>query len=240
MHDPWIARISDSIDGQLGAREEQELQEHLAGCAECREIAAELRNVVAAAHEAPMLEPASDLWPQIAARLGEPAGKPSLAQLAALSPMRAAGSAAHAPRRFSFSAPQLAAAAVMLMALSGAAVWMIGGGPAAPAVSTGTIIQSAGGPPRTVQPVAATVPASYYDDVATLESALEENRGQLDPATVDVIERSLEAIDRAIADARSALAADPGNPYLHRQLDNTMRRKIDVLRRATGAQRAQS
>lgn len=240
MHDPWIEKISDSIDGQLSAAEEQALQEHLAGCAECCDIAAELRNVVAAAQDAPVVEPATDLWPQIAARLGEPGGQPWLTELAALSP-QSSRRAARAPRRFSFSAPQLAAAAVVLMALSGAAVWMIGGGPTAPAVSTGTIIQSAGGPPRSVQPVAATaVPAGYYDDVASLERALEENRGQLDPATVDVIERSLESIDRAIEDARSALAADPGNPYLHRQLDNTMRRKIDVLRRATGAQRAQS
>jgi hypothetical protein len=73
------------------------------------------------------------------------------------------------------------------------------------------------------------------DDVAALEQALEQNSAQLDPVTIDVIQRSLEAINDAIDDARAALEADPGNPYLHRQLDNTMRKKIDVLRRATGA-----
>jgi hypothetical protein len=74
---------------------------------------------------------------------------------------------------------------------------------------------------------------SYDRDVAELERALEENRGSLDPATVEVIERSIEAIDAAILDARDALASDPGNPHLHRQLDSTMRKKLDVLRRAT-------
>lgn len=244
MHDPWIEQISDSIDGCLSAPEEHALQEHLASCAECRSIAAELRNVVAAAHDAPDLELARDLWPQIALQLGgDAAGWPALAQLGTLSPMaplQGAGTR-RIPRRFSFSAPQLAAAAVVLMALSGAAVWVVSGPPPAAAVATGTIIQSAGSAPRSVQTVsAAAAPADYENDVAGLERALEENRGQLDPATVEVIERSLESIDRAIEDARSALAADPNNPYLHRQLDNTMRKKIDVLRRATGAQRAQS
>lgn len=244
MHDPWIEKISASIDGALSATEELALQEHLAGCPECSSVAAELRNVVAAAHEAPALEPARDLWPQIAARLGrQAAGQPSIARIERLAPvasLQAHGKARQA-RRFSFSAPQLAAAAVILMSVSGAAVWLISDTPPASTIATGTIVQSAGGAPGSVQTVSRTAAtADYEDDVAGLERALEENRAQLDPATVEVIERSLDSIDQAIEDARSALAADPNNPYLHRQLDNTMRKKIDVLRRATGAQRAQS
>ena len=46
------------------------------------------------------------------------------------------------------------------------------------------------------------------------------------------IEQNLAVIDRAIADARRALAADPGNPYLSTYLAHTMRRKIDLLRQA--------
>ena len=65
-----------------------------------------------------------------------------------------------------------------------------------------------------------------------LERVLAEDRGRLDSTTVRVIEQNLAVIDRAIADARRALAADPGNPYLSTYLAHTMRRKIDLLRQA--------
>ena len=247
MHDPWIERISDSIDGTLDASAEQALTAHLQECAECRSVAQELRSVVAAAHEAPLLEPTRDLWPAIASQLGTrrttgaPLASSYIARMAAVSPLRPGSARSRPARRFSFSAPQLAAAAVLLMALSGTAVWLAGNGPPAQPVATGTIIQSADDEPGSAQLTALPGPGAEYEaDVADLERALEENRARLDPVTVDVIERSLESIDRAIEDARTALAADPGNPYLHRQLDNTMQKKIAVLRRAAGVQRARS
>ncbi|HSK19399.1 MAG TPA: zf-HC2 domain-containing protein [Longimicrobiales bacterium] len=247
MHGPWIERISDSIDGALDASGEQALSAHLEECGECRRVARELRSVVAAAREAPVLEPARDLWPAIASQLGTggatgaPLASSDIARMSAVTPLRDRGVRSRLARRFSFSAPQLAAAAVLLMSLSGAAVWLIGNGPQAQPVATGTIIQSASEEPRSTQLTALPAPAPEYEaDVADLERALEENRARLDPATVDVIERSLESIDRAIEDARTALAADPGNPYLHRQLDNTMQKKIAVLRRAAGVQRVRS
>ena len=42
----------------------------------------------------------------------------------------------------------------------------------------------------------------------------------------------MATIDRAIADARAALAADPANAYLHRHLDRTMKQKLDLLQQA--------
>ena len=43
---------------------------------------------------------------------------------------------------------------------------------------------------------------------------LNQNRGTLNPRTVDVVTRNLATIDRAIEEARTALAADPGNESL--------------------------
>jgi len=43
---------------------------------------------------------------------------------------------------------------------------------------------------------------------------------------------NLRIIDRAIAQARSALSADPGSAYLSLHLAQTMRTKLDLLRRA--------
>jgi hypothetical protein len=69
---------------------------------------------------------------------------------------------------------------------------------------------------------------------------LEQGRGTLDTTTVRVLERNLALIDRAIADARRALAADPSNSYLNAHLAQTMRRKIDLLRQAADLVAARS
>ena len=245
MHDPWIEKVSDSLDGLLSPAEQRALDEHLANCSDCRVVAEEIREVVAAAHKAPPVEPGRDLWPGIAAGIAastDAAPPRDDARLTALSPIPIRSVRRSTGRRFSFSAPQLAAAAVLLMLASGTSVWLIGGQEPAQVAASGTIIQTAGISPRNAQLVS-TAPAAttgYDDDIADLEAALDADRSNLDPATVEIVERSLESIDDAIEDARAALAADPGNPHLHRQLDNTMRKKIDVLRRATGAQRGQS
>jgi hypothetical protein len=99
--------------------------------------------------------------------------------------------------------------------------------------------------PGTAQPfrpgagVEATVTSSdgsnprYDAAVADLERTLEEGRGRLDPRTLQVVEKNLHIIDRAIEDARRAVAADPGNTWLRSHLAATMKRKVDLLRSAT-------
>ena len=48
-----------------------------------------------------------------------------------------------------------------------------------------------------------------------------------------VLEASLADIDRAIAEARRALARDPANVYLNDHLAESMRLKLELLRTAT-------
>ena len=222
MNDQWMDRLSEYIDGELADTEREALERHLAVCDACTATVAELRAVVAAAHAAPDAMPEADLWSGIARRIEE----------SDVVPIRTRA------RRFSFSVSQLAAAAVVLMALSGGTVYLLQQ-QAAPAARSGTIVNTAGGerPVRLVSDEPAPADPAVAEDVAALERTLAESRSQLDPATVEVVERSIESIDGAIAAARAALEADPGNPYLHRQLDNTMRKKLDLLRRATRTQR---
>jgi hypothetical protein len=61
---------------------------------------------------------------------------------------------------------------------------------------------------------------------------LAQGRGKLDTATVRVLEQNLATIDRAIAQAQQAVAADSANLYLNSHLAATMRRKLDLLRQA--------
>jgi hypothetical protein len=232
MHDPWIDRLSEYIDDHLAAADARALEQHLASCDECRTTLAELRAVVAAARSLPDTEPARDLWPAIATAI-HGAAAPAVIDI---------NQPLSARRRISFTLPQLAAAAVLLMALSGTAAWYLGGtraGGIGEPVS-GTIVQSAAEPSGDITLVGTRLPGDpdFDANIAQLERTLAENRDQLDPATIEVLERSMEAIDRAIGAARAALHADPGNPYLYRQLENTMQKKLDVLRRANRIQRA--
>lgn len=226
--------LSAYVDDELSASERAAVDAHLRECAGCRADLEAMRRLVAYAgtvsrHDAP---PPRRVWDGIRARIE--AG--SAANVAS-----AAGAArrASAPRRFSFSVAQLAAAAALLMALSGATAWFVRGTTTAgrPPVDTA----ASGVIEAEVEPRAATgearlvnfADAQYDAAVSDLERALEERRNDLNPRTVEILERNLMLIDAAIAQARQALEEDPGNTYLNRHLVESRRRKLDLLRRAT-------
>ena len=73
---------------------------------------------------------------------------------------------------------------------------------------------------------------TYDSEINTLHDALEARRGQLNPATVAVIEQNLRVIDNAIQQSRAALARDPANALLNDQLDRTLAKKTGLLRAA--------
>jgi hypothetical protein len=224
MGDSWTDRLSEYLDDELSALERAALEQHLAGCDDCRAVLTDLRAVTAIAAGAAPVLPAHDLWPEIATRIGAPA------------PAGVVALAGRRPRpRFSFTLPQLAAAAVVLMGISASAVWVAIGGraPDGPVASA-----PAARPGASPAVLAGNEQRSYEAAIAELEGALASSRGQLDTATVRVLERSLATIDRAIDEARVAVDRDPGNPYLHRHLDGAMKKKMDILRRAVTVRRA--
>src|SRR5437870_4265611 len=73
----------------------------------------------------------------------------------------------------------------------------------------------------------------HEEAIAELRKALAKERDRLDPATVRTLESNLAIIDLAIDQAKRALAADPANTYVTEHLAETMRRKIELLQRAT-------
>jgi putative zinc finger protein len=213
MKDQWTDRLSEYLDGGLGAAERAALEGHLATCVECVATLGELRRVVARARALDDRPPTADLWPAIAEQIG----------VVSLATRRA--------RRVSFTVPQLAAASVTLALLSSATAWLLvrPGAPPAPVATSPTPPPAS--PPKLV--TAAMYPDKRYSaQVADLERTLQRDRGRLDTATVRVIEKNLRIIDRAIRDAQSALAADPANSYLNLHLAQEMRRKLELLRQA--------
>ena len=231
MTDKFTDRLSEYLDGELAQDEREVVEAHLLECADCGRTLQQLRAVVARASQVIDRPPQSDLWPGIAERIA--AAEPAL-DIEKIT-----------KRRLTFSIPQLAAASIVLMMMSAGTMYlMVNRDEAAP------VAQGAAASPRgsvtsdqaVAAPVSVNSPAAanYNAAIDELETALQTGRSSLDTTTVRVLETNLRAIDVAISDARQALSRDPGNPYLNRYLDDTMQRKIQLLRRATGILRAQT
>lgn len=227
--DIWTERLSEYIDGDLDASEASSLEQHLLVCAGCSAIVTDLRAITAHAAALQPTNPARDLWAGINAQIQT--GTNSQIQGGQVIEMNTR----RTPRRsFTFSMPELAAAAVVLLALGGTAVWQLKPASNTSRVATTTVIPQSSGTFRNVSAGAnAQLPILGYDAaIQQLEQAAAYNSGQLDPKTTQVIGQSMATIDRAIADARAALAADPANAYLHRHLDRTMKQKMELLKQA--------
>jgi anti-sigma factor RsiW len=222
MSDQWMDRLSEYLDNELTEGERIAVEAHLQSCDECSAVLADLRQVVARARVPENRAPTVDLWPDIARRIGTTAGETRTLNLVS-----------HRARRWSFSLPQLAAAAIALMTLSGGTVWLLRG-PAQENVAAPAIAAPSSNAPaiNAASSARGSANQSYAMAVSDLEQVLESGRGQLDTTTIRVIEQNLAAIDRAIAQAQQALNADPANLYLNTHLAETMRRKLDLLRQA--------
>lgn len=217
MSDHYTDQLSEYLDDHLTPADRLTVESHLAVCHECATALEELRLVVARAAALVPRPPANDLWPGIEPRLtGARDG-----QVVAFK--------ARTSRRFSFTLPQLAAAGIALMVMSGGGVWVLQHGGRATSMQT---VGAANEPPS-VAPVSFVDPRPYDEAIADLEQALKAGRGNLDPATVRILEANLGAIDKAIAECRDALDADPANVYLNSHLAEARQRKLALLRRAT-------
>ena len=222
MTDRYTDRLSDFLDEELPIELRDEVAVHLDGCGECRATLDGLRRVAARARALAAEESGGDQWAAIAARLKRTAP--------------VAGQGIGARRRVALSLPQLALAASLLVLLASGGTWLtvrhfIGTAlpTSVPAGPSPVAIGVTPGPGRT----AGLVAGKDYDDAVTeLRNVLDQGRTRLDSNTVAVLERSLTRIDRAIAQAEQALAADPGNAYLSSHLASTRLRKLDLLHRA--------
>ena len=218
MAHEWSDRLSEYIDDELTPAEGAALEAHLRSCPDCARTLDELREVVARARNLPVRPPATDLWPGIEPQLTTQARSAAL-------PFRPA-----ATRRFSFTLPQLAAAGIALMVMSGGGVWVLQHGGRATSMPPVAAVD----PPNLVVPAGAILADPRYDDaIADLQQALDAGRNDLDPTTIKVLEANLQAIDVAIEQSRKALAEDPGNVYLNGHLAAARQRKLALLRRAT-------
>jgi hypothetical protein len=249
MSDQFTEELSPYLDGELDDLRRVRLEAHLADCAECAAVLADLRAIVAAAPEYAGREPERDLWAAIEAGYEADRRTGGQAERENVIPFRR--SAVPPVRRFSL--PQLLAASIAMAVLGAGSAWLAlrQRGAPAPAPATVAVLPSAppSGSSDTTRPsvlpsfrpsvraasAADLSDAGYDRAVRDLERVLHDGRSRLDSTTVATIEQSLHKIDTAIAEARTAIQRDPANAYLRRQIVANMRRKVDLLRVAANA-----
>jgi anti-sigma factor RsiW len=227
--------LSAYLDGDLDAAGASAVADHLAACARCQAVVADLERLrdEARTWAADTALPPADLWPAIAARLS-----PSGATPAGATEVSSRTPVAHIAwyrRRVSVGLAELAMAASLVAAMGGALVYQRAGtlAPAAP-VGPAPIVaemEPVDAPDAGVATVS-FADAQYDAAVSDLERVLQEQRQRLNPRTVLVLERNLRIIDEAVREARAALADDPANPLLNAQLADVRRRKLQLLRKA--------
>jgi hypothetical protein len=198
-----VDRLDDYLDGELSEAGFQEVELHLAECADCASEHRFLRELLSEAAQLPRaVAPPRDLWPGIAGRLGGRA----------------------VPRSYWMTG--LAAAAAVLVAVT-MSVRPKPGPATTPA--NGAILEpisTAGLPPELVE-----AEREYERATAQLLAALAGRRDALPRATADALDQNLRAIDQALVEVRAAVRADPSNPRLNHLLASTHQRKVETLRR---------
>ena len=215
MNKNWKTRLSEYLDGELGQAENKALESRLADDAELRATLDELRVVKSVAAEQIDTSPAADLWPGISHRI------------------TAEATVMHRRRTIMVTIPQFAAAAgVMLLLGIGLARMGAEAGPGA--VDSGAIAgMESSSDARFASDGVAGDPAGYSLFVEDLEGRLEAGQGVLADETIRVLEQSLDKIDQAIGQAKTALEADPNSAYLNQHLASARARKLRLLENAT-------
>jgi anti-sigma factor RsiW len=209
------AQLHDLVDDAVAPADRPQLEAHLAACGQCATRLQSLTALQARLRALPRsVEPASDLLPGIRARLRE---TPSSV----------------AVRTYRW--PLLAAAAVVLCVVSSGVTLLIMRG-TRPEPEMSSVVPAAVATAQLVELRATET--RYVGAIEELRAALHRDQGALEPETVRVLEQSLASIDRALADARAALSADPANAVLAEMLHANYAKKLDLLRRANQHARA--
>lgn len=248
------AMLADWLEQDLARDDAARVEQHLAQCARCTALVADLTSIQRQAAALPPLVPSRDLWPGIDARIQ--------------TPVIALPAKQDAPRRRHW---WMGAAAAALVAVTASVTWLATSpgpnattpvvassdtapSPAAqhtvtssdssdemPAVPDASLARSdepRGGASRAPAASARTGAPSadpagdtqYARDVADLRALVRERRAELDSSTVAVLERNLELIDKAIAESREALSRDPASEFLADELTRAMTKKLAILR----------
>jgi hypothetical protein len=230
MH-PSEEVLNELVDGTLGPAETAEAERYVAGCAQCRSVVDELRELGRAVDSLPLREPPARVWPHIERALRTARDldtEPDDVARRVQPSERDRGAAFTHVGRSRFVWIGLAAAAVIVLAA--ALTLRLPRSRAADARSEGTT--QIAGTADTAQAVEAELRQAsehYEKAIKGLEQIANAEQGALDPGTAETLRKNLAVIDQAINESRTALHAQPNSEPAQQSLIDSFKTKIAVL-----------
>ena len=206
----WAERIGELTDGSLDPAARASLDVHLRECRDCRSLAEDLARLRGLSANLEPIQPPADLWQRIAGRieLESPPRQPDR-------PARRWGAGPDARR-------WLAIAAVLTV-VTGTTWWAVRTVTVDP--STTVSVSEA----EQVMQELRLAETHYENAVAQLEQIAASQTAQLGTFTAAALRQNLGVIDRAIAENRAVLRAEPDNRVAQETLLEVLRRKIGLL-----------
>lgn len=212
--DQMLSLIDDLIDGVLDESDATAARSHLETCPSCRAEFDGALQLQAATKSLPRLrEPERDLWPGITAQIED-----------------------RRVVRVDFEKPPASRSRYVWIAAAAAVILVF-------SVSVAYQVGLERGRPQTAQapPVKSFYVQAAYGDLGSglelarnqLRSTLDERQSELSPEIWSVVMDNLLVIDNAIARIEIALADNPNDGRLNRQLAMAYRQQINLLQRAT-------
>ena len=247
---PWL-------EGDAPESVRTAVERHTITCADCRALLADLEGIRRNAASLPPLVPSRDLWAGVSERIDArviPLGAPGavagrtrrpawlVPSLAAAALVIVTAGITHELTRAALTGTPVARGAVATARPAVAQPVVVAAVPNAVIQSTASeaperVVPRKASPRASARFVSAEPTMSaeepvFTSEISKLRKILHERRSQLDPATVQVLERSIAVMDAAIAQSRAALAADPGSGFLASQLNHSLEKKVQLLRTA--------
>jgi hypothetical protein len=243
MH-PNDTAINDYVEGTSDPVERRSVDEHLATCAACRQLADDLREIARATAALELREPPVRVWGRVerairlerdaadhvssGARAFEASGSEPAAG-ARLKGWRSTGDARATGRsRFPGTMTWLAAAAALVLATVVGLRFLPGRGQtdtAPGAVET----TSAGNAAQAIESELRLAESHYEKAIKGLEQIADSDQGALDPKTAATLQKNLAVIDQAISESRAAMRAQPASEPAQQSLVENFKTKIALL-----------
>jgi hypothetical protein len=227
------ALLPDYLEANaLSASRRAAAEAHIAGCADCAALVANLRGIIRDARELPLLTPSRELWGGIEARIEAPVvALPTRPVEAAERPEVTLPGAPRGVAVETVPWRRFAIAASLLVAATAGVTYALTSrySPSAPARDTAVVGAPATG--TLVQPAAHRSATETFDrEIEALRKLVDSRRGDLDPVTVGIVDKNLKLIDKAIAESKAALASDPASAFLIDRLNHAYDTKLQLLR----------
>jgi len=217
--------INRYVEDALGAAERAEVEQHLAACDDCRQLAADLAEIRRVAGALDVREAPARVWSRVERAIQ-------------LERQHASDAATGQPVRQEWpwkTAALLAAAALLVVATavglrSGILTRHPAGKDDAKVATTDGTAPAAGSVPADVVEAELRAAESHYDRaIKGLEQIANTEQGALDPKTAATLQKNLAVIDQAISESRAAVRAQPTSEPAVNSLMENFKTKLALL-----------